>query len=335
MSFSKIVEDSNNGEIPNINLIATINATGETLTIYGGFITNWNNYYQSLSVESFQFNDASLSLAQVNDLTNRGDDGDNLLTGATLDNYLIGLAGNDTLIGNQGNDTLDGGAGDDLLDGQTGNDTYLFGIGSGNDIVNIDFADWQYDSQNPSNETIILTHLKQADVSFVYDYNSNTNIATINATGETLTIVQKNGVYIQCEVVFDDATLSFNNLNNFYAIAGNHTKNSLVGSLGNDVLDGGLGAYTLKGGLADDTYVVDNKKDHVIELVKQGIDTVNSSITYSLVKNVENLVLTGTAKINGTGNNLDNNIIGNDADNVLNGIAGHDTLTGGLGILFV
>jgi len=48
---------------------------------------------------------------------------------------LYGQDGNDTLYGNEGSDTLEGGIGNDILNGGTGNDTYLFGRGSGADVV--------------------------------------------------------------------------------------------------------------------------------------------------------------------------------------------------------
>jgi VCBS repeat-containing protein len=47
--------------------------------------------------------------------------------------------------------------------------------------------------------------------------------------------------------------------------------------------------------------------------------------------NVENLSLTGTAHIDGTGNALDNLITGNSGNNVLRGLDGNDTLVGGAG----
>jgi Ca2+-binding RTX toxin-like protein len=102
----------------------------------------------------------------------------------------------------------------------------------------------------------------------------------------------------------------------------------LDGGAGNDVLDGGTGADQIRGGLGDDTYYVDNAGDAVTELPGEGADTVLASITYTLGANVENLTLTGTADINGLGNNLANTITGNSGANALNGFAGDDILVG-------
>jgi Ca2+-binding RTX toxin-like protein len=106
---------------------------------------------------------------------------------------------------------------------------------------------------------------------------------------------------------------------------------SLFGELGNDSIDGGLGADRMAGGSGDDIYVLDNAGDLVVEAAGEGTDLVNSSITYTLTDNVENLTLTGSADISGTGNELNNIINGNLGANVLDGRAGNDTINGNSG----
>ncbi|MFM5945521.1 MAG: furin, partial [Dolichospermum sp.] len=62
-----------------------------------------------------------------------------------------------------------------------------------------------------------------------------------------------------------------------------------------------------------------------------GVDTVFSSVNFTLGFGLENLTLTGTGNINGTGNGNNNVITGNSANNILTGGLGADTLTGGDG----
>jgi Ca2+-binding RTX toxin-like protein len=115
------------------------------------------------------------------------------------------------------------------------------------------------------------------------------------------------------------------------ALTGNSGNNHLSGLEGNDTLDGGLGADTLQGGAGNDAYRVDSPDDIVIEIPGQGLDTVTSSVTHTLAANVEKLILSGTETIHGTGNNLDNSLIGNTKANILKGLGGDDTLIGNAG----
>jgi Ca2+-binding RTX toxin-like protein len=114
-------------------------------------------------------------------------------------------------------------------------------------------------------------------------------------------------------------------------LVGTSASETLKGNYRNDTLDGGAGRDTLIGGVGDDLYIVDNTGDKIIELANQGEDSVDSGVNFTLLKNVENLTLTGNKVTNGTGNELDNLLIGNDKNNKLSGAAGADTLEGGKG----
>ncbi|KQT10531.1 hypothetical protein ASG40_20115 [Methylobacterium sp. Leaf399] len=100
----------------------------------------------------------------------------------------------------------------------------------------------------------------------------------------------------------------------------------ITGNAGANVLNGLVGADTMSGGAGSDTYYVDNVSDRAIEATGAGTDLVYAAVSYSLAgSDLENLTLTGTGNLNGTGNSLANVIIGNDGANILTGGAGADT----------
>ena len=93
------------------------------------------------------------------------------------------------------------------------------------------------------------------------------------------------------------------------------------------------GADTLYGGTGNDTYIVEDSVDVIVEAANEGVDTVNATVSIDLTNtaNVENVTLTSLANLNATGNALDNQLMGGAGNNVLAGGAGNDTLAGYLG----
>lgn len=130
-----------------------------------------------------------------------------------------------------------------------------------------------------------------------------------------------------------------NAINNIYGGNGNDSmvgglgNDSLYGGEGNDTLDGSGGIDFLQGDNGNDAYVVDSSADVVIEAVDGGTqDIIYTSLNnYVLTDNVEMLTLLGTTDLNGTGNDLNNRIIGNSGINRLYGGLGNDSLVGAAG----
>jgi Ca2+-binding RTX toxin-like protein len=121
----------------------------------------------------------------------------------------------------------------------------------------------------------------------------------------------------------DDNLRGTSGNDSLYGSTGNDV---IYGLGGNDVLYGAGGTDILHGGLGDDTYIID-EYDTVIESASQGTDTVQTSISYTLSANVENLILTGSNSINATGNASNNTLIGNSGANIFNGAGGTDIVS--------
>ncbi|MGY1893589.1 calcium-binding protein, partial [Pseudomonas sp. SDT291_1_S447] len=118
-----------------------------------------------------------------------------------------------------------------------------------------------------------------------------------------------------------------------FTIQGNDLNNILIGNSDANTLNGGLGADTMNGGAGNDTYYIDNIGDVIVETnaALNEVDSVLSTLSYTLGANLENLSLLGNANINATGNERNNSLNGNAGNNILDGGAGADTLIGGTG----
>jgi len=246
-----------------------------------------------------------------------GDKGDDEMHGGDGNDAIFGEDGNDTLSGDGGNDILQGDAGDDVLDGGAGKDTMTGGIG--NDIYVVDNKDDVVtENANEGVDTVRTT---------LDGYVLATNVENLTLTDAANSANPGSDTDANNPRIARNVT--GNALDN--VITGNRANNTLSGGAGNDTLDGGYGADILIGGEGDDSYIVDNVGDQIVEGAGEGVDLVKSSINYALGANVENLTLTGTANINGTGNALDNVILGNSGNNKIIGGAGNDILDGGAG----
>ncbi len=192
------------------------------------------------------------------------------------------------------------------------------------------------------NIPILNDSLNEADETFTLALSSPTNailgavtIATTTIT-DTITAAVTTTLPANVENLTLTGTAAINGTGNAgnNVITGNSGNNTLNGGAGNDTLNGGAGIDTLIGGLGNDIYIVDSITDIITENASAGTDTIQSSVTYTIaaLANVENLTLTGTAAINGTGNAGNNLITGNSGNNTLNGGAGDDTLNGGAGL---
>ncbi|WP_017296204.1 beta strand repeat-containing protein [Geminocystis herdmanii] len=305
-----------------------------------------------------------------------GQGGDDILLGGTGNDVLLGQIGNDTLDGGIGIDTLYGHEGNDVYVVDNIGDVVIEGVTQGTDLVTTFITYTLTDNvenltllgtANINGTGNALNNVITGNSGSNLTFGSNVidgglgNDTMIGGLGHDYYYINSLGdVIIEVDTLnggIDTAFISVNNdtldgnvenltligsavkgtgnsLNN--RLIGNSLANNLIGLDGNDFLDGLGGRDTLVGGNGNDTYIINNTGVVITELANQGTDLVLSSITYTLGTNVENLQLTGSANINGTGNNDTNpsggnRITGNSGNNILSGAAGNDFLIGNEG----
>jgi Ca2+-binding RTX toxin-like protein len=222
-------------------------------------------------------------------------------TGNSMNNRIEGNNHANTLRGGDGYDTLYGWAANDYLVGGASGDT-MYG-GFGDDLYDVNStADVVIEYAGQGNDDVIssVTYTLSAEVEDLFLITAG----AINGTGNAAA----NEIY------------------------GNPGNNVLRGEGGNDELHGGGGNDTMYGGTGSDTFYVTGTGVSVVEYLNQGFDEVISTISYALPANVEDLrLLDINGAINGTGNELDNDITGNGSINRLSGLGGNDWLEGGGG----
>ncbi|WP_052810734.1 peroxidase family protein [Variovorax paradoxus] len=310
-------------------------------------------------------NDLLLGLAGNDTLNGLG--GDDVLVGGTGTDTLNGGLGNDTYVFGlaDGNDTINepvnatsGGTADRMVIQAAG--TALVGLNAsdnntatanGSLVVNfngqtvtvnghftggnaqtgverINFNDGTYGGYLLGVDDYLISRLDPTGGSRTIDLTASTAnnfIAGENGTDDLITGGSGN------DLIFGGT--GDNTLN------GGAGDDLLVGGSGagdNDVLDGGLDADTMVGLAGNDTYIVDDVADVVVEAAAAGTDEVQTELaafSLELIANVENLTYTGidADPFVGTGNALNNVISGGDLADTLAGLGGNDTLNGGLG----
>ncbi len=314
-------------------------------------------------------NNVSLIGGTNNDTLNGGK-GNDTLSGGLGNDTLAGGIGNNSFIVNSGSTTAitDLHTGDTLIVGTnaTANITSLKGwtatnstINDGNVVINtygpVDVSNARgsgaFTINNTGNKNVTLTGGNQTTLlnggtgkDILIAGNGNTTLQggagddtyIISNTSDTVIEGSDTGIkgdLIKSSVNYalganvENLTLTGNSAN---LATGNALNNILTANNVGDTLDGGLGNDTLIGGSSNDTFIVNSSTDIVIDKLG-GTDTVISSVNYILGSTIENLTLTGSDALSGTGNKLDNIIIGNDGNNILTAGNGNVTINGGLG----
>jgi trimeric autotransporter adhesin len=359
----------NNIEYGRISATGTASITGNSLSnfLYAGKGNNVINGGTGTDSVSFYEgnNGTGVTASLVTGTATGGSGTDTLISierlyGTNYADKLTGDTGANYLRGYAGNDILDGGTGIDSMVGDDGNDIYY--VRDVGDVVSetnaataggIDTV-YSYLTHTSTQTYTLGTNVENGRIVTTTASNmtgnslSNTIYAgagnnLINGgTGTEIDTVSyqyglvsgaTTGVVANLATGLVTGSSGSDTLVNIENLTGSSLNDTLTGNTGNNVLNGGLGADNLVGGTGNDTYVIDNIGDRVTELAGAGTDTIQSSISYSLVDtdgagtnggNVENLTLTGTAAISATGNGLANTITGNSASNSLSGGAGDD-----------
>jgi serralysin len=111
-------------------------------------------------------------------------------------------------------------------------------------------------------------------------------------------------------------------------ILGTPGDDTLTGTTDDDVIDGLEGADQMDGGEGSDLYYVDNAGDVVADTGLSGIDTIRTTVNYTIPVGVERLAFVGTGSWAGNGNALANILYGGGSDDIISGAGGDDILLG-------
>ncbi len=298
-----------------------------------------------------------------------GNETANVLAGGKGNDVIYGYGGNDVIIGGAGVDSMYGGLGDDTFHIDNAGDKVTEHAGEGYDVVRaaasyaladgthveelhtdsnagtdaINLTGNTFDQKivgNAGNNMLdgggginVLIGGKGNDVYFV----RNAADQVVEKAGEGYDAVHATVSYAlaagtHVETLRTTSIAGTANID----LTGNSFDQEIVGNAGNNRLDGGGGVNTLWGLLGDDTYIVRDADDQVMEYAGEGYDVVRATVSYTLADGtyIEELRTTsnaGTDAIHLTGNALNQKVVGNAGANRLDGGGGVNELIGGKG----
>ena len=217
-----------------VDVVVSVNGTDDKLVLQNQFVDYGG---RENVIENLNFADTTLTYLDLRNL------------------LLQPTAGDDLVWGDAAANTLDGGAGDDILAGQSGNDTYIFGVGSGHDVI----------QDSGSGDKVVFQGLNLSDLDVTWRDHSNIRdiVFTIKATGESLSFEKYSSVG---SYEFADGTvLTTTDIRNYLVAQQATSGNDVLTPLGNTEVDGGAG---------DDTILVASFNDNIHFGASSGNDIV-------------------------------------------------------------
>jgi trimeric autotransporter adhesin len=318
-----------------LNNVFTSNSGMDTLVGGAGNDTYILNNIGDIVVEDAS---ADTDTVQCNFDYSLGANLENLtLTGNAVNG--VGNSLNNTITGDSLDNVLDGGVGRDYMIGGLGNDTYF--VDNSSDFV-LEYANEGVDTVLSSASFTLRNNVENLTLTGTDNLsgigNNLDNVFISNSGVDTLVGGWGNDTYILNnidDIVVEEDAGTYAGTDtvqcNFNYTLGTNVENLIltgidnligIGNNLNNVFTSNSGVDTLVGGAGNDTYILNNIGDIVVEDASAGTDTVKCNFNYTLGANLENLTLTGTDNLIGIGNN---------SDNVITSSSGVDTLVGGTG----
>jgi Ca2+-binding RTX toxin-like protein len=220
-------------------------------------------------------------------------------SGNSSKSILNGSDGDDTLIGASGDDILVGGAGRDVINGN-----------GGNDMITIDASD-------------LLNQINGGDGFDTLIIEGNQNL-DINLTELNFESIIGNGGNDRFRSSGTVPVVLSGGLGNDNLASGDGS-DRLNGDAGNDILSPGLPGATMDlvdGGEGSDTLLLDYSR---YQYENKGITSSESGLIQSVSGAMTILAYTGIEKVNITGTNFDDFLVGHGQADILNAGLGNDT----------